>query len=219
MNIPNLDKMNARDLLSFWVQYRTPTKEQADALLKDNRGNTSLASLLASYAWTKAQVLELKAKTKRKPIEESRLTLYTSGCEAYYNQIPRDLQWRNPQPLAPKPEPIKTANRIKLDGSHKAHGHRPSGNNPCEEKTLEPSRFFIAPPVEPKTKTEPKSQRQPRTVEGGKTQQARRKRDLIRRAQEKKLAFKSCEPVPHSPACPCSTQSIQSVHSSSDAAQ
>ena len=229
MTIPNLDKMNARDLLSFWVQYRTPTKEQADALLEDTRGNTGLASLLASYAWTQAQILGLKAKTNRKKSDEDRLVLYTKGCETYYNQLPPDIQWRN-----------------------KTNGQRSHSKRYVEQVATPiikpvaddgPRRFLLAPSVEPeRVKPKVKSQPQPLTVasiqkklaavhpdpvgpkclgapacegefflmvyEDGKTQQARRKRDLIRRAQEKKLAFKSCEPIPHSPACLCSTLPI-----------
>jgi hypothetical protein len=87
--VPNLDAMSDRELMDFWLVYRSPSRKDAEALIGDRRkGYTGLASSLAGYASNKATAITCRERGDIRAAQ-----IYEQICDFIYEKLPEDILW------------------------------------------------------------------------------------------------------------------------------
>ncbi|MDB4278593.1 hypothetical protein N9917_03190 [Deltaproteobacteria bacterium] len=84
----NLDAMERDDLMAFWAANRSPSYEQAQAIVGDVPDPVSVVELLGAYAVAKACAIKLRLEG-----EIARAMIYEQHCDIYYADVPEAVRW------------------------------------------------------------------------------------------------------------------------------
>ena len=85
----NFDAMNHAELMAFWSANRTPTREEAVAIVGTKVTDpVDAVETLAAYACAKACAVKLRLEG-----QISRALTYEQHCDIYYEQLPEAVRW------------------------------------------------------------------------------------------------------------------------------
>ena len=87
--IPNLDGMNRTELMSFWNQFKSASRQEALTLIGDRRrGYTKITAILARYA-------QLRAVSIRHRLDGNIAKALRNEdiADQIYQTLPKDLKW------------------------------------------------------------------------------------------------------------------------------